>query len=87
MTMAHGFTEQGGFTEQAGFTEQGLVALEAALERHVSSGEVPGLVALVAWGDGTRGDRAQRGQVHVTVAGSGTLGARDTPGDPGTRWT
>lgn len=29
----------------AGFTEEGLKALDAALERHVERGEVPGLVA------------------------------------------
>jgi CubicO group peptidase (beta-lactamase class C family) len=72
MNMAHGFTEQGGFTDH------GLVALDAALERHVSSGEVPGVVALIA-----RGDEAQHGQVHVTVAGSGTLGDPGTAGDLG----
>ena len=71
--MAHDLPGQGGFTEQ------GLVALDAALERHVSSGEVPGLVALVARGYGTR-----HGQVHVTVTGSGTLGAGGAPGELGT---
>ncbi|HEY6789091.1 MAG TPA: serine hydrolase domain-containing protein, partial [Trebonia sp.] len=70
--MAHGFPAQGGFTEQ------GLVELDAALERHVSPGEVPGLVALVARADGPR-----NGQVHVTVAGSATLGDPGTPGDLG----
>jgi CubicO group peptidase (beta-lactamase class C family) len=64
--------------EQGGFTDQGLVALDAALERHVASGEVPGLVALVA-----RGDGAQPAQVHVTVAGSASLGGSGAPGDPG----
>ncbi|HEX3957135.1 MAG TPA: serine hydrolase domain-containing protein [Trebonia sp.] len=70
--MAHDFPQQGGFTEQ------GLVELDAALERHVSPGEVPGLVALVARADGPR-----NGQVHVTVAGSATLGDPGTAGDLG----
>ena len=69
--MTHGSTEQGGFAER------GLVELDAALVRHVSPADVPGLVALVARGDGTAPD-----QVHVTVAGSGTLGD-GTPGEVG----
>ncbi|HEX6454096.1 MAG TPA: serine hydrolase domain-containing protein [Trebonia sp.] len=48
----------------AGFSEEGLAALDAALERQVKRGEVPGLVALVARG----------GQVHVTTCGHKTLG-------------
>jgi hypothetical protein len=72
MNMAHGFSERGGFTEQ------GLVELDAALVRNVSPGEVPGLVALVARADGPR-----NGQVHVTVAGSATLGDPGTAGDLG----
>jgi CubicO group peptidase (beta-lactamase class C family) len=71
MHMTHGSTEQGGFTER------GLVELDAALVRHVSPADVPGLVALVA-----RSDGAGRDQVHVTVAGSGTLGD-GTPGELG----
>ena len=47
-----------------GFTSDGLAALEAVLARHVSSGAVPGLVALVARG----------GQVHVSCAGRLALG-------------
>jgi len=54
--------------EQGGFTSAGLAALDASLERHVASGEVPGLVALVARGD----------QLHVTVAGR----ASDGTGQP-----
>ena len=49
---------------QGGFTDSGLAALDAGLERHVASGAVPGLVALVARGD----------QVHVTVAGQASAG-------------
>jgi len=64
-------------TEQGGFTERGLVELDAALVRHVSPADVPGLVALVARGDGAAGH-----QVHVTVAGSTALGD-GTPGDVG----
>jgi len=56
--MAHGLTGQGGFTDS------GLAALDAAMTRHVDSGAVPGLVALVARGE----------QVHVTVAGQATAG-------------
>jgi CubicO group peptidase (beta-lactamase class C family) len=67
-----------GFPERDGFTEQRLVELDAALVRHVSPADVPGLVALVARGDGAAG-----GQVHVTVAGSGTLGG-GAPGELGT---
>ncbi|HSZ40743.1 MAG TPA: serine hydrolase domain-containing protein [Trebonia sp.] len=48
----------------AGFTEEGLAAFDAALSRHVTSGEVPGFVALVA----------RDGQVHVTHAGHKALG-------------
>jgi CubicO group peptidase (beta-lactamase class C family) len=47
-----------------GFTDEGLAALDAALARHVSTGAVPGLVALVARG----------GQVHVTSAGHKAAG-------------
>ena len=47
-----------------GFTDEGLAALDAALDRHVERGEVPGLVALVARG----------GQMHVTARGHKTLG-------------
>jgi len=53
-----------GLHEQGGFTGAGLVALDAALERHVTSGAVPGLVALVASGQ----------QVHLTVAGQASVG-------------
>jgi CubicO group peptidase (beta-lactamase class C family) len=62
-----------------GFTEQGLVALDAALVRHVSTDEVPGLVALVERGAGTTD-----GQVHVLVVGSAALGDPGTAGDLGT---
>ena len=48
----------------AGFTDEGLVALDATLAGHVASGEVPGLVALVA----------RDGEVHVTYAGHKSLG-------------
>jgi CubicO group peptidase (beta-lactamase class C family) len=48
----------------AAFTDEGLTALDAVLARHTDSGEVPGLVALVARG----------GHVHVTSAGHKTLG-------------
>jgi len=71
--MAHGFPEKGAFAGQ------GLVELDAALVRHVSPTEVPGLVALVA-----RGDGPASGQVHVTVAGDATLGAGGAPGERGT---
>jgi CubicO group peptidase (beta-lactamase class C family) len=47
-----------------GFTTEGLKALDAALARHTSSGEVPGLVALVARGE----------QAHVTTAGHKAIG-------------
>jgi CubicO group peptidase (beta-lactamase class C family) len=47
-----------------GFTDEGLAALDATLTRHVSTGAVPGLVALVARG----------GQVHVTSAGHKAIG-------------
>jgi CubicO group peptidase (beta-lactamase class C family) len=50
----------------AGFTDGGLAALDTALTRHVLSGAVPGLVALVARG----------GQVHVTTAGHLAAGDR-----------
>jgi CubicO group peptidase (beta-lactamase class C family) len=73
MDMAHGFPEQDGFTKQ------GLVELDAAVQRHVSPGEVPGLVALVA-----RANGPQQRQVHVRVAGSAVLGDPGTPGDLGT---
>jgi CubicO group peptidase (beta-lactamase class C family) len=68
-----------GFPEQGVFTGRGLVELDAALVRHVSPTQVPGLVALVA-----RGDGSAPGQVHVTVVGSATLGASGTPGELGT---
>jgi CubicO group peptidase (beta-lactamase class C family) len=42
-----------------GFTQAGLEALDASMERHVSRGEVPGVVSLLARGEA----------VHVTVAG------------------
>jgi CubicO group peptidase (beta-lactamase class C family) len=48
----------------AGFTDEGLSAFDAALEKHVDTGEVPGLVALVA----------RDGQVHVTHAGYKAVG-------------
>ncbi|MGH3261274.1 MAG: serine hydrolase domain-containing protein, partial [Trebonia sp.] len=47
-----------------GFTEKGLAALDAALAWHVSTGAVPGLVALVARG----------GEVHVTSVGHKSIG-------------
>jgi CubicO group peptidase (beta-lactamase class C family) len=54
----------------AGFTDAGLIALDAALAKHVDNGEVPGLVALVARG----------GQVHVVAKGHRTLGDREPIG-------
>jgi CubicO group peptidase (beta-lactamase class C family) len=48
----------------AGFTDEGLATLDAALAVHVDSGEVPGLVALVARDE----------QAHITTAGHQTLG-------------
>jgi CubicO group peptidase (beta-lactamase class C family) len=47
-----------------GFTNEGLAALDAALAAHVSTGAVPGLVALVARGE----------EVHVTSAGHKAVG-------------
>jgi CubicO group peptidase (beta-lactamase class C family) len=44
---------------KSGFTDEGLAALDATLARHTASGQVPGLVALVA----------RDGQVHVSCAG------------------
>ena len=43
----------------SGFTDEGLASLDAALARHVASGAVPGLVALVA----------RHGEVHVYHGG------------------
>jgi CubicO group peptidase (beta-lactamase class C family) len=54
----------------AGFTDVGLIALDAALAKHVDNGEVPGLVALVARG----------GQVHVVAKGHRALGDREPIG-------
>jgi CubicO group peptidase (beta-lactamase class C family) len=53
-----------------GFTGRGLAALDETLARHVTAGEVPGLVALVA----------RDGQVHVTAPGSKALGGREPIG-------
>jgi CubicO group peptidase (beta-lactamase class C family) len=53
-----------------GFTPDGLAALDAVLAGHVSSGAVPGLVALVA----------RDGHVHVTTAGQKTAGDSDPIG-------
>jgi CubicO group peptidase (beta-lactamase class C family) len=52
-----------------GFTQAGLEALDASMARHVSRGEVPGVVSLIARGEA----------VHVTVAGGLALEGRPAP--------
>jgi CubicO group peptidase (beta-lactamase class C family) len=63
-------TSERGGSIVAGFTPEGLRALDAALEKQVDSGEVPGLVALVARG----------GQVHVAAHGHKSLGESEPIG-------
>jgi CubicO group peptidase (beta-lactamase class C family) len=52
-----------------GFTQAGLEALDASMARHVSRGEVPGVVSLIARGEA----------VHVTVAGGLALEGGPAP--------